>query len=85
MLKNGLVKEAFALSKYQDKNALNTVGYKEIFDYQKNKYTLEEAINKIKINSKRYAKRQITWFNSDKNINWFNIDEIEKIKKFIEL
>ena len=85
MIKNGLVKEVISLSKYQNKNALKTVGYKEIFDFQKNKYTLEEAINKIKINSKRYAKRQITWFNSDKSINWFYIDEIEKIKNFIEL
>ena len=85
MIKNGLVKEVISLSKYQNNNALKTVGYKEIFDFQKNKYTLEEAINKIKINSKRYAKRQITWFNSDKSINWFYIDEIEKIKNFIEL
>ena len=85
MIKNGLVKEVISLSKYQNKNALKTVGYKEIFDFQKNECTLEEAINRIKINSKRYAKRQITWFNSDKSINWFYIDEIEKIKKFIEL
>ena len=85
MIKNGLVKEVISLSKYQNNNALKTVGYKEIFDFQKNKYTLEEAINKIKINSKRYAKRQITWFNSDQSINWFYLDEIEKIKKFIEL
>ena len=83
MIKNGLVKEVISLSKYQNKNALKTVGYKEIFDFQKNKYTLEEAVNKIKINSKRYAKRQITWFSKEK-YNQFTSNQEELIIDFIK-
>ncbi|PIF01865.1 MAG: tRNA (adenosine(37)-N6)-dimethylallyltransferase MiaA [Paludibacter sp.] len=84
MMELGLLEEALPLYPYKSLNTLNTVGYKEIFDYIDKKYTLEEAIDKIKRNSRRYAKRQLTWFRRDKNIYWFHPDEKEKIIKFIE-
>ena len=74
MIKKGLVDEVNALIKYKKLNALNTIGYKEIFEYLENKINLEEAIDKIKTNSRRYAKRQLTWFKSNKKVNWFRYD-----------
>ena len=67
MIKKGLVDEVNTLIKYKKLNALNTIGYKEIFEYLENKINLEEAIDKIKTNSRRYAKRQLTWFKSNKS------------------
>jgi tRNA dimethylallyltransferase len=78
MIKMGLVDE---VSKLKDKgfsekhNALNSVGYKEVFDYLNSKLDQHAMIEKIKINSRRYAKRQLTWFRRDDRINWINIDE----------
>ena len=83
MIERGLVDEARKLYEYRSLNALNTVGYKELFHYFDNKISLEYAIEKIKTNTRRYAKRQLTWFNKDKAINWFHPDETEKIKTFI--
>ena len=89
MIKNGLLDEVKSLTRLQDLNTLNTIGYSEIFKYYKNEYTIEEAIEKIKINSRRYAKRQLTWFKSNKNINWFKneykIKEVIKLIKSIQL
>lgn len=62
MIKNGLIDEVKRFEKYKKYNSLKTIGYKEIFEYLDNKKTLEEAIEEIKINTKKYAKRQITWF-----------------------
>ena len=62
MIADGLLEEAKSLYKYKGTNALNTVGYKEMFDYMEGKMTMEEAVEKIKVNTRRYAKRQITWF-----------------------
>lgn len=62
MIKDGLVDEVKSLLPYRNHNALQTVGYKEIFEYLDGKFTLEEAIEKVKQNTRRYAKRQITWF-----------------------
>ena len=73
MIKKGLVDEVNTLIKYKKLNALNTIGYKEIFEYLENKINLEEAIDKIKTNSRRYAKRQLTWFKSNKKVNWYKI------------
>ena len=85
MLNRGLLDEAKYLYKFKKLNALNTIGYKEIFDYMEKKISLEEAIEKIKTNSRRYAKRQLTWFKSNKNVNWFDKeDKIENIIKLIE-
>ena len=62
MIKNGLVDEVKQFEKYRNYNSLKTIGYNEIFEYLDNKKTLEEAVEEIKINTKKYAKRQITWF-----------------------
>ena len=83
MIKNGLIKEAKSLLKYRDKNALNTVGYKELFNYFDRNYSKEFAINEIKKNTRRFAKRQITWFRRDKKIKWFVRNELNQIFDFI--
>lgn len=62
MMEEGLLEEARSLYQFKQLNALNTVGYKELFDYFDKKISLEEAVEKIKVNTRRYAKRQITWF-----------------------
>ena len=67
MISNGLEEEALNLKKYSNLNTLNTVGYKEFFDYFENKLSYNEAINKIKQNTRNYAKRQITWFKKYSN------------------
>jgi tRNA dimethylallyltransferase len=83
MIENGLLEEAKELYPYKELNSLNTVGYKELFAYFDKELTLEEAITKIKVNSRRYAKRQLTWFRKDENIHWFNADEKDLIYSFI--
>lgn len=83
MIKNGLIKEAKSLLKYRDQNALNTVGYKELFNYFDKNYSKEFAINEIKKNTRRFAKRQITWFRKDKKIKWFVRNELNQIFDFI--
>ena len=72
MIEAGLVEEVRSLSSYKDLNALQTVGYTEIFDFLDGKITLEKAIEKIKTNTRQYAKRQMTWFKKDKEIKWFH-------------
>ena len=74
MLENGLIEEVKSLVKYKSKNALQTVGYKEIFDFIDNQFDWEECERLLKRNSRRYAKRQLTWFKKDEEINWFNIN-----------
>ncbi len=84
MIRNGLEKEAGSLFTMRDFNALNSVGYKEFFDYFDGKVTREEAIELIKRNTRRYAKRQMTWWGKDKEIKWFNADNLPRIIKFLE-
>ncbi|HKK10545.1 MAG TPA: tRNA (adenosine(37)-N6)-dimethylallyltransferase MiaA, partial [Bacteroidales bacterium] len=72
MIDDGLVEEVRSLKPYQSYNALNTVGYKEIFRYLDKEISLEQAITDIKTNTRRYAKRQITWFKKDNEIKWFH-------------
>ncbi len=84
MFEKGLIEEAKLFYKNKDLNSLNTVGYKELFAHFEGEYDLEEAIRLIKRNSRRYAKRQITWFKRDTEINWFHPDEKEKIAAFIK-
>jgi tRNA dimethylallyltransferase len=84
MIEDGLVNEVKSLSGFRHHNALNTVGYKEIFEYLDDKITLERAIENIKTNTRRYAKRQLTWFKRDKEIQWFSPEEIEEINGFVE-
>jgi tRNA dimethylallyltransferase len=86
MVQKGLVEEVRSLIKSRNKNALNTIGYSEIFNYLDNEYTHEMAVEKIKTNSRRYAKRQLTWFNSNKSIRWFNNEyDLNEIVSFIKL
>ena len=86
MIKKGLVEEVRSLIKSRNKNALNTIGYSEIFNYLDNEYSHEMAVEKIKTNSRRYAKRQLTWFNSNKSIRWFMNDyDLNEIVSFIKL
>ena len=66
MIENGLINEAKMVYKHKDLNALKTVGYKELFEYLSGKYTLDKAIDEIKKNTRRFAKRQITWFKNKK-------------------
>ena len=89
MMENGLLQEARSVYEYRHLNALNTVGYKELFKYFQKKISLEEAIEEIKKNTRRYAKRQITWFKKQKNTTWFdyksNLDAIlDQINKEIQ-
>ena len=70
MLADGLVDEARRLLPYRHLNALNTVGYKELFDYFDGKCTLSEAVEQIKLNTRHYAKRQMTWLRKDKEYQW---------------
>ncbi len=70
MIEKGLVDEVRSLEPYQNLNALQTVGYREIFDYLNNQISLPDAINRIKTNTRHYAKRQLTWFKKDKDIQW---------------
>lgn len=83
MMKRGLLEEVLSLKKYAHLNALRTVGYSELFEYLEGKTELEEAVEKIKTNTRRYAKRQLTWFRKDKSINWFQPDDFKGILNFI--
>ena len=72
MIEEGLLEEAKSLYKYREKNALQTVGYRELFDYFDGTFSKEEAISEIKKNTRRFAKRQGTWFRKNHAINWFD-------------
>jgi tRNA dimethylallyltransferase len=85
MIKNGLVDEAKKLHEYKHLNALQTVGYRELFSYFDNEISLDFAIEEIKKNTRRFAKRQVTWFKRDDKITWFDYqDKIENITGFLE-
>lgn len=84
MLKQGLFEEVKTLYVHKHLNALRTVGYTEFFDFIDHRHTWEEAIRLFKRNTRRYAKRQLTWFRKDQNITWFHPYEITKIINFIE-
>lgn len=83
MLQEGLVEEVKQVLAYRNHNALQTVGYKEIFAFFDGEYDLSTAIEKIKINTRQYAKRQITWFKKDAEIEWFNPSELQLILKYL--
>lgn len=84
MVQDGLIQEAHEMLKYKKFNALNTVGYKELFEFFDDTISQEKAIDLIKRNSRRYAKRQITWFRRDKDIHWFNPQDQNKIIEFVK-
>ncbi len=83
MMNEGLVNEVKSLAAYQNINALQTVGYKELFDYLNDKINLQNAINAIKQNTRHYAKRQMTWFKKDEQINWFSPDDFKTILAYV--
>lgn len=79
MMRQGLLDEVKSVYPKRHLNSLNTVGYKELFDYLDGKCTLEQAVDQIKINTRQYAKRQMTWLRKDNDYQWFTIDEVEII------
>ena len=83
MVNEGLVEEAKSMYPKRYLNSLNTVGYKEIFEYFDGKVPLNEAIENIKINTRQYAKRQMTWLRKNNDYKWFTIDELDKILNYI--
>lgn len=85
MMEQGLLQEAQALYKHKELNALNTVGYKEMFNYIDGTYTLEEAIERIKGNTRRYARKQITWYKKDDTTVWFNPENQHEIMNYIHV
>ena len=85
MIQNGLIDEVKNVMSYRYTNALNTVGYKEIFQYLDGNWSLEQAIEKIKQNTRIYSRKQMTWYKKDTEIHWFHPDNDKEIKKFLEL
>lgn len=85
MMTNGLLDEVKGLYPHKQLNALNTVGYKELFDFLDGKLILEEAVVMIKQNTRRYAKRQLTWFNNQGNFESFEPTDLEKIKAYLDI
>ena len=79
MMADGLLEEVKAMYPKRSLNALNTVGYKELFDYLDGRWSLEEAVERIKGNTRRYARKQLTWYKKDDQIRWFHPDEITTI------
>ncbi len=84
MKDKGLIEEAKALIKNQNLNSLNTVGFKELFPAFRGEYPIEKAIELIQRNSRRYAKKQLSWFRRDKIIHWFHPDDINGIISLID-
>ncbi|MDB5273741.1 MAG: tRNA dimethylallyltransferase [Chitinophagaceae bacterium] len=84
MLEQGLEEEAQNLYPYRALNALQTVGYKEVFDFMEGKYSREEMLEKLKQHSRQYAKRQMTWLKKDATIKWFHPDQDDEIVNYID-
>jgi tRNA dimethylallyltransferase len=84
MIEAGLETEARELFHLKNLNALNTVGYRELFVFFEGEITREKAIELIKRNSRRYARKQLTWFRNDIEMNWFEPDQTNEIITFIE-
>ena len=83
MMADGLLEEAKRVYQQRDMNALNTVGYKELFDYIDGRWSLEEAVERIKGNTRRYARKQLTWFKRDEEIRWFHPEQQQDILNYI--
>ena len=83
MMSNGLLEEVKATYPKRSLNALNTVGYKELFDYLEGRWSLDEAVERIKGNTRRYARKQLTWYKKDEQIRWFHPDEKNSIIDYI--
>lgn len=83
MFARGLVDEARRLYPLRDRQALQTVGYREVFRYLDGEYDLAEAVRLVKRNTRHYAKRQLTWFKKDPNFSWFSPDDFDQIATFV--
>ena len=84
MMASGMLEEARAMLPHRNENALNTVGYKELFTFFDGIWPLEEAVERIKGNTRRYCRKQLTWFKRDETIKWFSPNNIEEIINYIE-
>jgi tRNA dimethylallyltransferase len=84
MIEQGLFEEAQQLYEFRHLKPLQTVGYQEIFDFFDQKYPREEAIRLLKRNSRRYAKRQLTWFKKDTNIHWFDAEDQSALFQYLD-
>lgn len=84
MMEQGLLDEAKSVYPYRHLNTLNTVGYKELFDYLDGKCTLEQAVEQIKTSTRQYAKRQMTWLRKNNDYQWFTIDQIDEMTEYIK-
>jgi len=84
MMDAGLLDEAMTVYPYRKLNSLNTVGYKELFSYLDGECTLDEAIDLIQRNTRKYARKQLTWFRRDEKIKWFEPEQIREIIEFVE-
>ena len=85
MIKDGMIEEARSVYEYRGLNSLNTVGYKELFQYFDGELTLDEAIEKIQNNTRKYARKQLTWFRRDENIKWFNPEDKDEVVAYIDM
>jgi tRNA dimethylallyltransferase len=83
MMEDGLLDEVKSLISKRNTNALNTVGYKELFDYRDGRWSLDEAVERIKGNTRRYARKQLTWYKRDADMRWFHPDNIEEILNYL--
>jgi tRNA dimethylallyltransferase len=83
MMGQGLLDEVRSVYDKRNMNALNTVGYKELFDYLDGRWSLDEAVERIKGNTRRYARKQLTWFKRDENMKWFHPDQQQDILNYI--
>lgn len=83
MMEDGLLNEVKSLISKRNTNALNTVGYKELFDYLDGRWSLDEAVERIKGNTRRYARKQLTWYKRDADMRWFHPDNIEEILNYL--
>ena len=83
MMTKGMLLEAESLYPYRNLNALNTVGYKELFDYMDGHWTLTEAVERIKGSTRRYARKQLTWYKRDLSVQWFHPNQKDEILKYI--
>jgi len=84
MMQNGLLDEVKNVLPFKNHNALKTVGYTELFNYLDNQITLDEAVEKIKVNTRRYAKKQLSWFNKSNDYSWFHPNDKEKIIQYLD-
>lgn len=84
MIDEGLEQEVLKVLPYRNLNALNTVGYKEMFNYLDGLLTIDEAIRQIQSNTRRYMRKQLTWFKKDETIRWFNSNDIDEILSYVD-